>query len=216
MEYLYPKMALFTTSTFKFHDDYETPPSAWEAIRHIIPKDKVIWEAFYCLGNSGTALTNLGFNVIHEPVDFYTHDLGDIIVSNPPFSDVKRVMKRLKKLDKPFILIMPSSKLNTSYFRDWKNIQIIVPDKRIQFNKVVDGKIVKQKNSCNFDCFYYCYKIGLPRDIMRVPPPKKITKFVLGCGICKRRFNDDKQYYNYTYNIGKCTRMSVCANCFAK
>ena len=25
------------------HDDYMTPKSAWENIKHIIPKDKIIW-----------------------------------------------------------------------------------------------------------------------------------------------------------------------------
>jgi len=39
------------------------------------------------------------------------------------------------EVDKPFILLMPSSKINTAYFRPWrnKNIQIIIPKKRIQF-----------------------------------------------------------------------------------
>ena len=31
----------------KKHDDYMTPKYAWENIQHLIPKDKVIWEAFY-------------------------------------------------------------------------------------------------------------------------------------------------------------------------
>jgi len=161
-------MAAFTSQTFQIHDDYETPRSAWEAIKQYIPTDKVIWEAFYCLGNSGNILSSMGFNVIHQPVDFYESDLGDIIVSNPPFSDSKKVMERLKVLDKPFILIMPVSKMNTAYFREWKdsNIQILIPSKRIQFNKVANGEIVKQKNSCNFDCYYYCYKMNLPRDII--------------------------------------------------
>ena len=63
---------------------------------------------------------------------------------------------------------MPSSKINTSYFRDYKNkIQIIIPKKRIHFVKLVDGKVPdKWKNACYFDCFYYCYKINLPRDII--------------------------------------------------
>jgi hypothetical protein len=161
-------MAGFTTKTFAVHDDYETPRSAWEAIQQFIPKDKVIWEAFYCRGESGNILRELGFNVIHEPVDFYTHDLGDVIVSNPPFSKAKEVMSRLKELDKPFIMIMPSSKINTSYFRAWKDsgIQILIPRKRIQFVKVVDGAVKDMPNQCNFDCFYYCYKMNLPRDII--------------------------------------------------
>jgi hypothetical protein len=162
-------MAMFTTKTFLKHDDYMTPKHAWEDIKEYIPKDKVIWEAFYGDGKSGQYLTELGFNVIHEQVDFFENDLGDIIVSNPPFSQSKEVMKRLAELDKPFIIIMPSSKINTSYFREYfmnKGLQIIIPKKRIHFTKLVDGKVPdKWKNACNFDCFYYCYKINLLNDI---------------------------------------------------
>jgi hypothetical protein len=162
-------MAGFHTKTFIKHDDYMTPKSAWENIKHLIPKDKVIWEAFYGDGKSGNYLKELGFNVIHEPIDFFENDLGDIIVSNPPFSLSKQVMKHLKQLDKPFIIIMPSSKINTSYFRENfmnKGLQIVIPRKRIHFDKLVEGERPKNcKNACNFDCFYYCYKMGFDKDI---------------------------------------------------
>ena len=165
-------MAGFHTKTFLKHDDYMTPKSAWENIKDYIPKDKVIWEAFYGDGKSGEYLTELGFNVIHEPIDFFDNDKGDIIVSNPPFSKSKEVINRLKELDKPFIIILPCSKICTSYFREnFKNskdlIQIIIPRKRIHFEKQINGETPKGwKNACNFDCFYYCYKIGLKRDII--------------------------------------------------
>ena len=162
-------MAGFHTKTFLKHDDYMTPKYAWENIKQFIPKDKVIWEAFYGNGASGAHLTDLGFNVIHEPVDFFDNDLGDIVVSNPPFSKAKEILKRLMILDKPFILILPSSKITTSYFREWKDkkIQIIIPRKRIHFEKLVNGELPKNwKNACNFDTFYYCYKMNLPQDIL--------------------------------------------------
>jgi hypothetical protein len=147
-----------------------TPKYAWENIKHLIPKNKVIWEAFYGDGKSGSYLRELGFDVIHEPIDFFENNLGEIIVSNPPFSKSKEVMKRLKELDKPFIIIMPSAKINTSYFREnYMNcgLQLIIPRKRIHFEKQIDGKTPDNwKNACNFDCFYYCYKIGLENDIV--------------------------------------------------
>ena len=160
-------MAGFHTKTFLKHDDYMTPKYAWENIQQYIPKDKIIWEAFYGDGKSGQDLSDLGFNVIHEQIDFFDNNKGDIIVSNPPFSLAKQIMPRLKELDKPFILIMPSAKLNTSYIREnYKNtenkLQIIIPRKRIQFIK--NG--IDLQNKCNFDCFYYCYKMNLPRDII--------------------------------------------------
>ena len=162
-------MAGFHTKTFSNHSDYMTPKSAWTAISHLIPKDKLIWEAFYGDGNSGKYLTELGFDVIHEEVDFFDNNLGDIIVTNPPFNQCKDILKRLAILDKPFIIILPSSKINTSYFRDNfmnKNLQIIIPRKRIHFTKLVNNVMPENyKSSCNFDCFYYCYKIGLQKDI---------------------------------------------------
>lgn len=162
-------MAGFHTKTFIKHDDYMTPKYAWENIKKYIPTDKVIWEAFYGDGASGRYLEEMGFNVIHEPVDFFENDLGEVIISNPPFSLSKDIMERLLVLDKPFILLFPSSKINTQAFRQWKNkkLQIIIPRKRIHFIKKVNGEIPKNfKSGCNFDCFYYCYKMDLPSDII--------------------------------------------------
>jgi hypothetical protein len=162
-------MAGFHTKTFIQHDDYMTPKYAWENIIDFIPKNRVIWESFYGNGKSGSYLQELGFDVIHQPVDFFENDLGEIIITNPPFSKIKEIMKRLIVLDKPFILILPSSKINTSYFRAWKDkgLQIIIPRKRIHFEKHIEGKPVESmKKACNFDCFYYCYKMQLPKDIV--------------------------------------------------
>ncbi len=166
-------MASFQTKTFPKHDDYMTPFSAWEAINQYIPKDKIIWECFYGDGKSKEHLLKLGCKeVIHEDIDFFEHNEGEIIISNPPFSKSKEVMYRLKELDKPFILILPIPKLITSYFREnFKDtedrLQIIIPRKRIHFIKHIDGKPVEgwKPQTC-FDCFYYCYKMNLPRDII--------------------------------------------------
>lgn len=162
-------MATFTNKTFKKHDDYMTPKSAWEDIKQYIP-DKQIWEAFYGDGQSGNHLQELGFNVIHQEVDFFENDLGEIIVSNPPFTLIPKILRRLTKLNKPFIMIMPSSKINTQYFRtifrDIEKPQIIIPKKRIQFIKIVNTQPIEEKSSANFDCFYYCWKMKLPNDIV--------------------------------------------------
>ena len=40
-------MAGFHNKLFTKHDDYMTPRYAWENIKHLIPRDKIIWEAFY-------------------------------------------------------------------------------------------------------------------------------------------------------------------------
>jgi hypothetical protein len=157
-------MATFKSTTFLKYDDYMTPKIAFEYIKDYIPKDKLIWEAFYGDGMSGEYLKELGFNVIHKPIDFFENNLGDIIVSNPPFSKAKSIIERLKILNKPFILILPVSKISTSYFKNLygndRDLKLLIPPKRLHFTKKINGEIPKNwGNRCNFECFYYCYKI---------------------------------------------------------
>ena len=158
-------MAVFTHETFSKFDDYMTPKKAWEDIKDYIPK-KIIWESFFGDGKSGEFLTEMGFEVIHKDEDFFKTNYGEVVISNPPFSKKKEILTRLKELDKPFILIMPSSVLQCKYMKDLFNneIQLIIPSKRIQFDRWEDKKRIKKSN-CNFACFYYCYKIGLANDI---------------------------------------------------
>ncbi len=163
-------MAGYETSTFGKHDDYMTPKSAWENIQHIIPKDKVIWECFYGDGQSGIFLEELGFDVIHKDIDFFENNEGDILVSNPPFSMKKNIFTRLLELDKPFIMLCSQQVLFTQYFRNIfkdKTLQIIIPKKRINFKKLVNGVVPENwGNRCNFDCLYFCYKMNLEKDIL--------------------------------------------------
>jgi len=163
-------MALFTNKNFINHDDYMTPKYVWQDIKDLIPPNTVIWECFYGDGTSGENLKELGFDVIHEKIDFFNSDRGELLVSNPPFSKKKEVFTRLKQLNKPFIMLAPSSMINTQYIRQLfsncdDKIQIIIPKKRINFTKKKDNVSEKLKNTCNFDCFYYCWKINLPNDI---------------------------------------------------
>lgn len=166
-------MASFHSKTFLKFDDYTTPFSAWCNIRDFIPKDKKIWEPFYCDGQSGKDLTSLGFDVIHKKMDFFTNNVGKIIVTNPPFTQIPEILERLVILDKAFIMIMPSSKINTQYFRKLfkdNHIQIIIPKKRIQFTKISKGMVGFEdtevcEKQCAFDCFYYCWKMNLKNDI---------------------------------------------------
>ena len=68
-------MAGFHTKKFIKHDDYMTPKMAWENIKEHIPKDKVLWECFYGDGKSGQYLKDMGFDVIHEPIDFFDNNM---------------------------------------------------------------------------------------------------------------------------------------------
>ncbi len=169
-------------SNGKSSDDYMTPKSAWEDVAPIIRKTceafelaqgrpPTLWEGFYGNGASGEYLHELtNLEVVHQNEDFFENDRGDIFVSNPPFSQTEKVLKRLKTLGKPFLLLLPSSRLNAGYFQDLfagdKRLQIIIPPKRINFDRLIDGSIVRTKsNAANFDCFYYCWNMELEHDI---------------------------------------------------
>ncbi len=159
---------------FKVYDDYYTPKSAWENINHLIPKDKVIWEA--CLLNSFQSksveyLKELGHNVVGDtsldilkdkPLD------SDIIITNIPFDrELKEpILKRLVEIDKPFIIIMNSMNTFTKYLREifkgnFQHLQVITPDGKINFIRLnEDGSLTRTKN-CSFYCIYLAYKMNL-------------------------------------------------------
>ncbi len=153
----------FTTD--KDSDNYITNKEDWEKIKQYIPKDKQIWSPFYCDGKQKEYFKDMGFDIIHEDEDFFKNNKGDIIIDNPPFSKKKEILKRLKDLDKPFILIAPSVLLGYKYFQDYfkDNLQIIVTYNRIKF---------KHLNSDNknytppYASFFYCYKMNLEKDLI--------------------------------------------------
>ena len=81
----------------------------------------------------------------------------------------QEIIHKLKEYNKPFIIIMPCSKICTSYIRNAfinDKLQIIIPRRRIHFTKIINGKEDKKKSSCNFDCFYYCWNMNLSKDII--------------------------------------------------
>jgi hypothetical protein len=158
-------MALMTAKKALKNDEYETPLTAWAMLAPFLPKDKILWEAFYATGASGEHLRSLGFQVYHEQEDFFQVNHGDIIVSNPPFSLKKQVLTRLKALGKPFALLLPASVLGTKMLSDlFPDIQILVPKGRISWVK--NGV---QTNSVWFASFFYCWKLNLPKNLVFLP-----------------------------------------------
>ena len=157
-------MAGFGTKTFLKYDDYTTPFEKWESIKKYISNNKIIWSPFYCDGKQKEHFEKMGFEIIHKKEDFFKYTPEyDILIDNPPFGKKREILEKLKLLDKPFILIMPQNTINTSYIKPFdKDMQILIPRRRIQFIK--DG--ITKTNKCNFDCFFYCYKMKLPRDII--------------------------------------------------
>ena len=162
---------------FEIHDDYYTPKKAWENIAHLIPKDKVIFEA--CMKGSNLSkspyyLKELGFEVVFDTEHNILEEFNkpfDIIISNPPFETEikKKILKRLVEIDKPFIIIMNSMNTFTKYFREifkgnFEELQIITPSNKINFDKmnIENGvETLTPTKNCSFYCIYLAYKMNL-------------------------------------------------------
>jgi len=160
---------------FEIFDDYYTPKDAWEQISHLIPTDKVVWEAFLLnshLSKSKQNLIDLGKKVIGETNwDFLNCEIPeyDLIVSNPPFNkEIKiPILEKLVQLDKPFIIIMNSMNIYSNYFNDIfksnrKDLQIIIPKGKIHFEKLMEDGTTELKKKTSFYCVYVAYKMKLP------------------------------------------------------
>lgn len=103
---------------------------------------------------------------IREGKDFYTYEPKehwDCIISNPPFTNKRKIFERALSFNKPFALIMSNTWLNDSapkqLFKD-KELQLLMFDKRMKFlnNGVIQNKIT-------FSSSYFCFNF-LPRQII--------------------------------------------------
>jgi hypothetical protein len=155
-------------------NDYETTKTTWKEIIEYIPSDKLIYEPFYLNGKSKEYLIELGLkqeNIIHVDKDFFDYHKQikfDIIISNPPFDKKKIILQELKKIDKPFILLLPIAVITKSYFKKLykNNIQILIPKHRTQFNQFDNDKKNNIKSNVYFDCIFVCYKCNFTKDII--------------------------------------------------
>ena len=145
-------------------DNYITNKIDWERIKDYIPKNKKIWSPFYCNGKQKVYFKEMGFDIIHEDEDFFKNNKGDVIIDNPPFGNLRPILERLKKINKPFILIMPSSKINAVWFQNLFSdaLQLIIPKKKLHFSHL-DGKTPFK---FNWGCYFYCYKMNLDKDLI--------------------------------------------------
>ena len=149
----------------KDSDNYATDKKGWELIKEYIPTDKQIWSPFYCDGKQKEYFAELGFDIIHNDEDFFENDRGEIVIDNPPFSKMKEICKRLKELEKPFILIAFSKVILMKWFQQLfkEHLQIIIPFKRITFSHLTNPK---PGYTPPFGSMYYCYKMNLPKDLI--------------------------------------------------
>ena len=159
-------------NTFVENDVYYTKKETWQDILHYLPRDSVYLDCFYGNGSNIQNLNELGLNCIGADIDYFdaldTLEY-DIILTNPPFSRgiLTEFLYNLSALEKKFIIILPITKIFSKYFRSafrqYKNIQIIIPQSRMTF---IDSTKPNNKSNPSFVCAYICYKMELPTDII--------------------------------------------------
>lgn len=159
----------------KNKNDYYTKKEMWKNISHLIPKNKIIWEA--CMLNSKSKsieyLKELGFKCIGDNTIDCLKDNDfkyDLIITNPPFETEikKKILQHFVKLDKPFIIILNSTNVFAKYMREifkekYKYLQVIYPNGKIKFEVEINGQLIKEKDP-SFYCIYLCYKMNIDNE----------------------------------------------------
>lgn len=158
------------------NDECFTPEYAVEPIIKYIPTGGIIWCPFDTKdSNFVKLLKQNGFNVVYSHIstgqDFYEYEpkQWDIIVSNPPFTNKRKIFERALSFNKPFALLMSNTWLNDSapkqLFKD-KDLQLLMFEQRIEFNNT---------KKITFSSSYYCWNL-LPKQIIMEKLNKKIKE----------------------------------------
>mgnify|MGYP003124686725 CR=1 FL=1 len=154
---------------FKKNDNYSTPIEYLKAILPYIPKNLTINDPFYFNGLVKKNWKMLGVDIIHKDEDFFKiekDDKKEIYVSNPPFSILNKVLKHLFYLDKPFILLIPLSKIARIKIqrilrRHNDYLQLIISP---IYKGFIDANNINTANPSQYFT-YLCYKTNLKRDL---------------------------------------------------
>jgi len=157
-------------------DDWETPLKSFELLANTIELDdarhRVIWDPFYCTGRA-KQLLQTAFptkTIVHEQRDFFEWRPDcDLIVTNPPYSIMKRIIPVLFELDKPFALFSRADSLYTAYMADFlkhPECTVIVPTRRTDFIDPTTSQVIK---GVRFHSVWVTYKMPvIRRNVVRL------------------------------------------------
>lgn len=155
------------------NDECYTPAYGVAPIIKYIPKNAVVWCPFDTDDSEFVKqITANGNRVIASHIskgqNFYTYEPDekwDVMISNPPFTDKRKIFERALAFNKPFALMFPLTWLNDAapkqiFIDSGKQMQMLLFDYRIKFlnNGVVQNKIT-------FSSGYMCCDF-LPKDIV--------------------------------------------------
>ena len=146
------------------NDEMYTPNYAVLPILEYIEKDWVVWFPFDTKCSEFVreiSKTNrVIFSHIDNGEDFYEHEPTehwDCLISNPPFTNKRRIFERALSFNKPIALLMSNTWLNDKYskwvfYESDRDMQLLMFDKRIKYIKP-NGEV---ENKITFSSSYYC------------------------------------------------------------
>lgn len=152
------------------NDECYTPAYGVEPIVKFVPDGAVVWCPFDREDSEFVKQLSLNNEVVFSHIDFgqdffeYEPEHWDVIVSNPPFTNKRKIFERALSFGKPFALIMSNTWLNDAapkqLFAD-KDLQLLMFDKRMRFVSP-DGR---DNNKITFSSSYFCFDF-LPKQII--------------------------------------------------
>jgi len=143
-------------------------------LEHLDPSLHYIWEPFKGSGHSTRHMKSQGFQVTNgNNSDFFKQSvpiappgMKTVLVSNPPFSIKREILKHLEALGVHDVaLLLPAPVLFTKYFREYckvHQVQVVIHSKRCAF---IDTTTGKAGGSASFDVAWICVGLDLPCDI---------------------------------------------------
>ncbi len=163
------KQALVNYMKNPKNDEIMTPEYAVKILLPYINPEWICWESCDCGNSNITKLLRENGNTVlvshlkdnqnffeYEPEEHY-----DIIITNPPYSIKDAWLKRAYELNKKFAFLLPitalEGKARSVLYRQYKELEVLIPDKRIEF--------YKGKNTTYFNSSWFCRSV-LPEQLI--------------------------------------------------
>lgn len=152
------------------NDECYTPRYAVEELLPYIPKNKTVWCPFDTEKSQFVQVLkdnriDVTYSHIDNGQDFFEYepDKWDILISNPPFTNKRKIFEKALSFNKPFALLMSNTWLNDSapkvLFME-KDLQLLMFRNRIKF--LNNGKV---NNKITFSSSFFCWNF-LPKQIV--------------------------------------------------
>lgn len=165
-------MSVFNAKSDDSTDLYGTPTSATDLLLPYLKPELRYWEPCRGYGAIEKHLKLQGFNFTATDIStgqdalIWQPEGWDACVTNPPWSLKTQFLQRFYDLGKPFALLLPCDLVNgkrTALFAE-HGLQLIVPSWRVRFMRF-DGEKAVEATSPNTGSAWFCWKMGLPKDL---------------------------------------------------